>query len=49
MKSFVVFALIFSICSAVTVKSSAEIALDAKIAEIKKTGWGKVAVGLMEL
>ncbi len=49
MKTFVVIALIIAVCTATTVRSSAELALEERIHELKKTGWGKVAVGLMEL
>jgi len=49
MKSAIIFALIVVFGSCVQIKSSADLALEAKLKELKKTGWGKVAVGLLEL
>jgi len=49
MKVIVILAIVVALTTQVKVKSSAELALDNKLAELKKTGWGKVAVGLMEL
>jgi len=49
MKYFAIFAIVLTIASAVQVKSSADLALETKLKDLKKTGWGKVAVGLMDL
>ena len=49
MKYFAIFAIVLTIASAVQVKSSADLALESKLKDLKKTGWGKVAVGLMDL
>ena len=49
MKYFAIFAIVLTVASAMQVKSSAELALESKLKDLKKTGWGKVAVGLMEL
>lgn len=49
MKSVIILAVLVVLGTSVQIKSSADLALDAKLSELKKTGWGKVAVGLMEL
>jgi len=49
MKYFAIFAIVLTVASAVQVKSSADLALETKLKDLKKTGWGKVAVGLMDL
>ena len=53
MKFIAVFALALALSQAVTVtsgvKSSADLAVESKINNLKQSGWGKVAVGLLEL
>ena len=49
MKQFAIFAIVLVIASSVRIKSSAELSLESKVKALKKTGWGKVAVGLLEL
>ena len=49
MKQFAIFALVLVLASSVRIKSSADLALESRVKELKKTGWGKVAVGLLEL
>ena len=51
MKFIAVFALAIVLSQAVElqVQSSAELALDNKIKDLKQSGWGRVAVNLMQL
>jgi len=49
MKLVALFTIVLTVASAVQVKSSADLALESKLKDLKKTGWGKVAVGLMDL
>ena len=53
MKFIAVFALALALTQAVQVtsgvKSSADLALEGKIDTLKQSGWGRVAVGLVEL
>ena len=49
MKFIAIFALVLCLSQAVRIKSSADLALESRVKELKKTGWGKVAVGLLEL
>jgi len=49
MKFIALFALVLALSQAVQIKSSAELMLESKIENLKQSGWGKVAVGLMEL
>ena len=49
MKFIAVFALALALSQAVQIKSSVELALEGKIESLKESGWGRVAVGLMEL
>ena len=49
MKSAVFILLIIALASSVTVKSSVQLQVENNIKALRKTGWGKVAAGLMEL
>ena len=49
MRKFAILALVLAVVSCVRIKSSADLALESRLKELKKTGWGKVAYGLMEL
>ena len=49
MKFIAVFALALALSQAVQIKSSADLALENKLQNLKESGWGRVAVGLMEL
>jgi hypothetical protein len=51
MKFIAIFALTLALSQAVSVqlKSSADLALEGKVEALKESGWGRVAVGLIEL
>ena len=49
MKSVAVLCLVIALASSMTVKSSFQLSMENQIHAMKKTGWGKVAAGLMEL
>lgn len=47
MKSVAIICLIIAIASTSEVKSSFQLRLESQVKSLKKTGWGRVAVGLM--
>jgi len=49
MKFIAIFALTLALSQAVQIQSSAELALQGKVEALKESGWGRVAVGLVEL
>jgi hypothetical protein len=49
MKFIAVFVLAIALSNAVQIKSSADLALQGKVESLKESGWGRVAVGLLEL
>lgn len=49
MKSLVIVMIIVALANSMQVKSSFQLSMESTIKDMKKTGWGKVAAGLMEL
>ena len=51
MRKFAIFALVLAIstCVQVKIQSTVDLAVESRLRELKKTGWGKVAYGLLEL
>ena len=49
MKFIAVFALALALSQAVQIKSSADLALESKVNDLKESGWGRVAVNLIQL
>ena len=49
MKSVAFILLIIALANSTSIKSSFQLAAEDKIRQLKKTGWGRVAAGLMEL
>ena len=49
MKSLALICVMITIACSMQVKSSFQLQLEDKVQQMKKTGWGRVAAGLMEL